>query len=113
MKKLEKDLLNRLKNLEGNFLEDIGLINGLETSQKVSLEIRDKVETAKVTEAQINLASEFYRPAAKRGALVFFVMNELYKMNSFYKYSLEAFLVVIIRAIKVVSDEYEELALEE
>ncbi len=34
-------------------------------------------------------------------------------MNSFYKYSLEAFLVVIIRAIKVVSDEYEELALEE
>jgi len=32
LKKLEKDLLNRLKNLEGNFLEDIGLINGLETS---------------------------------------------------------------------------------
>ena len=30
-------------------------------------------------------------------------MNELYKMSSFYMYSLEAFLDVIIRAIKIVA----------
>ncbi|MCP4294118.1 MAG: hypothetical protein GY786_00750 [Proteobacteria bacterium] len=29
---MEKSLLDRLKNLEGEFLEDIGLINGLEAS---------------------------------------------------------------------------------
>lgn len=36
-------------------------------------------------------------------------MNDLYKMSSFYMYSLESFLDVIIRAIKVVAMEYEKL----
>jgi hypothetical protein len=35
-------------------------------------------------------------------------MNDLYKMNSFYMYSLEAFLDVIIRAIKIIAEEYDE-----
>ena len=111
MKSLEKGLLDRLKNLEGEFLEDIDLINNLESSQKFSLEIRDKVEIAKQTEKQINTTSEFYRPAAARGSLIFFIMNELYKMSSFYMYSLEAFLEVIVRAIKIVAQQYEEEAL--
>lgn len=70
------------------------------------MEIRDKVAIAKKTEVQINKTSELYRPAAVRGALIFFVMNDLYKMSSFYMYSLESFLVVIVRAIKIVADEY-------
>ena len=56
-----------------------------------------------MTEVQINNASELYRPAAIRGALMFFIMNELYKISSFYMYSLETFLDVVIRAIKIVS----------
>jgi hypothetical protein len=49
------------------------LINNLENSQKFSHEIREQVAIAKVTEAKINEASEFYRPAAVRGGLIFFV----------------------------------------
>ena len=113
LKELEKGLLDRLKNLKENFLEDIDLINNLESSQKFSIDIRDKVEIAKVTEVKINKASEFYRPAAIRGALIFFVMNELYKMDSFYMYSLESFLVVICRAIKIVADKYKSIEEEE
>jgi dynein heavy chain len=106
LKELEKGLLDRLKNLEGEFLEDIDLINNLENSQKFSVEIREKVAFAKVTEAKINEASELYRLAAVRGALVFFVMNELHKISSFYMYSLEAFLDVIVRALQLVENEY-------
>ena len=106
LKELEKGLLDRLKNLEGEFLEDIDLINNLENSQKFSVEIREKVAFAKVTEAKINEASELYRLAAIRGALVFFVMNELHKISSFYMYSLEAFLEVIVRALQIVENEY-------
>jgi dynein heavy chain len=34
-------------------------------------------------------------------------MNELYKIHSFYKYSLDAFIIVIKRAIQLVADRYE------
>jgi len=51
----------------------------------------------------INEASEKYRPAATRGALVFFLMNELYKIHSFYKFSLDSFVIVVERAIDIVA----------
>ena len=38
---------------------------------------------------------------------MFFIMNELYKISSFYMYSLESFLDVVIRAIRIVAKEYE------
>ena len=56
-----------------------------------------------MTEIEINNASEAYRPAASRGALVFFLLNELYKIHSFYKFSLDSFLIVVNRAIDIVA----------
>lgn len=40
-----------------------------------------------------------YRPAASRGALIYFLLSDLTKIYSFYKYSLESFIDVINRAI--------------
>lgn len=76
----------------------------MEYSKKLSTEINEKVEKAKITEEVINIASESYRPAASRGALVFFLLNELYKIHSFYKFSLDSFIIVVKRAIKIVAD---------
>lgn len=104
LKQLESDLLYQLANAEGDILENIELIENLEYSKKISMEIKEKVEIAKVTEVQINDASEAYRPAANRGALVFFLLNELYKIHSFYKYSLESFVIVVNRAIDIVAE---------
>jgi len=83
--------------------QDIALIESLEDSKRLSTEIQEKVEIAKVTEENINVSSEFYRPAASRGALVFFLMNELYKIHSFYKFSLDSFVIVVKRAIDIVA----------
>lgn len=52
----------------------------------------------------INESSEAYRPAASRGALVYFLMSELYKIHSFYKFSLNSFVIVIKRAIDLVQE---------
>ena len=71
----------------------------------MSQEIKEKVEIAKVTEVAINDASEAYRGAASRGALVFFMMNELYKIHSFYKFSLDSFVIVVNRAIDIVAEK--------
>ena len=95
-------MLKQLAEAEGDILEDIALIESLEYSKKLSSEIKEKVEIAIVTEENINQASEFYRPAASRGALVFFLMNELYKIHSFYKFSLDSYVIVVNRAIDLV-----------
>ena len=100
---MEADLLNRLNAQKGDILEDIELIENLEKSKAISTEIQEKVEIAKVTEVQIKEASEVYRPAANRGALVFFLLNELNKVHEFYKFSLGAFIIVIERAIDIVA----------
>jgi len=104
LKELETGLLKQLAEAEGDILENIELIESLEYSKKLSTEITEKVEIAKETEININIASEVYRPAASRGALVFFLLNELYKIHSFYKFSLDSFIIVVIRAIDIVAE---------
>lgn len=101
---LESGLLRQLAESKGDILDDIELIENLEYSKKLSIEIQEKVEKAKITEEVINLASENYRPAASRGALVFFLLNELYKIHSFYKFSLDSFVIVVRRAINIVAE---------
>jgi len=105
LKKLEDGLLQQLAEATGDILENIELIESLERSKALSTEINQKVEIAKVTEVAINEASENYRPAASRGALVFFLMNELTRIHSYYKFSLDSFIIVIIRAIDIVAEK--------
>merc|ERR1719331_2542056 len=112
LKELESDILYKIANAQGDILEDIALIESLEFSKKLSIEIGEKVEIAKVTDENINVASEFYRPAGSRGALVFFMLNELCKIHSFYKFSLDSFVIVVKRAIDLVAaaDKAKKLA---
>jgi dynein heavy chain len=100
-------LLFKLANAKGDILDDIALIENLEDSKKISIEISEKVEIAKVTEAKINETSELYRPAASRGALIYFLLSDLPKIHSFYKYSLESFIDVINRAIDQITEGLE------
>ena len=104
LKELEDDLLSRLANAQGDILADVELIENLETSKRIAVEVQEKVIVAKATEININEASEKYRSVADRGALIFFLMNELAKIHSFYMYSLESFVVVVNRAIDSLSE---------
>jgi dynein heavy chain len=101
---LEDELLFKLSNAKGDILDDIALIENLEYSKKLSVEIEEKVKIAKTTEARINETSENYRDAASRGALFYFLLSDLPKIHSFYRYSLESFIIVINRAIDKISE---------
>jgi dynein heavy chain len=48
-----------------------------------------KVAEAKITEKKINEARENYRPAAARASLLYFILNDLYKINPLYQFSLK------------------------
>jgi dynein heavy chain len=103
MVELEDQILFKLATAEGEITEDVELIEGLEDAKRISNEISVKmVEAAKTTE-MIETTSEKYRAVATRGSLLFFVMKELFRVHTYYMYSLNAFVVVFLRGIDLVS----------
>ncbi|XP_039082400.1 dynein heavy chain 17, axonemal [Hyaena hyaena] len=100
LKELEDSLLARLSAASGNFLGDTALVENLETTKHTASEIEEKVKEAKITEAKINEARENYRPAAERASLLYFILNDLNKINPIYQFSLKAFNVVFEKAIQ-------------
>ncbi|KRW98533.1 P-loop containing nucleoside triphosphate hydrolase [Pseudocohnilembus persalinus] len=104
LKSLEDGVLYKLATATGDILDNQELIDNLEKSKALSTEISEKVAIAKITEAKINETSENYRPVAQRGALLYFLLSDLNKIHTFYKYSLEAFINVLNRAIDSISE---------
>merc|ERR1719401_183408 len=100
---LEALLLDKLAHAEGDILDDTELILSLEEAKKTSDEVKEKVIIAVETEAKINETSEFYRPTGVRGSLLFFLLMDLCKMHTFYRYSLDSFVGVVTRAVKSVT----------
>ncbi|XP_069945104.1 dynein beta chain, ciliary-like [Cherax quadricarinatus] len=100
LKHLEDDLLSRLSSAGGNFLGDTALVENLEHTKATAQEIQEKVAEAKITSAQIDEARELYRPAAARASLLYFILNDLHKINPIYQFSLKAFRVVFQKAIE-------------
>lgn len=121
LKRLEDDLLSRLSSAGGNILGDTALVENLETTKQTAAEIEEKVTffvnykqfpipilnenilfqvaEAKITSQEIDVAREYYRPAAARASLLYFILNDLNTINPIYQFSLKAFSVVFQKAI--------------
>ncbi|XP_023295612.2 dynein beta chain, ciliary isoform X2 [Lucilia cuprina] len=99
LKQLEDDLLSRLSSAGENILGDTALVENLETTKSTASEIEEKVAEAKITSKEIDKAREYYRPAAARASLLYFILNELNTINPIYQFSLKAFSVVFQKAI--------------
>lgn len=89
LKQLEDGLLQRLSSANGEILGDKELVLNLEKSKKTATEIEVKVSEAKITSKQIDTAREEYRIAATRASIIYFIMNDLIKINPMYQFSLE------------------------
>jgi len=96
---LEDGILEQLATAEGDVTENIALIENLEDSKATSIEVAEKMIIAKQTEVVIEEAREQYRPVANRGALMFFLLSDLFKVHTFHFYSLSSFDLVYQRAI--------------
>ncbi|KAM9806325.1 dynein axonemal heavy chain 11 isoform 1-T1 [Syngnathus typhle] len=105
LKRLEDDLLSRLSSACGNFLGDISLVEQLEITKTTAAQIQDKVVEARENETKINEAREIYRPAAERASLLFFIINDLNKINPMYQFSLKSFISVFSKAMDHVECE--------
>jgi hypothetical protein len=75
----------------GNILDDEELINTLNDSKVTSEVISVRVHDAELTEKDISVAREKYRPVATRGSVMYFVVADLAEVDPMYQYSLKYF----------------------
>jgi len=94
LKDLEDKILYMLANSEGNILDDAELITTLKASKVTSTEVNQQVTQAMDTKIKIDVACEGYRPVAKRGALLYFVVADLSAIDPMYQYSLQFFVTL-------------------
>ncbi|KAE9148960.1 Dynein alpha chain, flagellar outer arm [Phytophthora fragariae] len=102
---LEDRILSSLADAEGDVTENVQVITDLETTKATAQEIAKKAAKATEYEAQINELSAKYQSVANRGALLFFIMDGLHRMHSYYVYSLNAYVVIFQRGIDLVQQE--------
>jgi dynein heavy chain len=98
---LEDNLLERLKNSQGDILEDIALIENLEETKKTVAEIEDQTEKAKVLQVEIDEKREKYRPVAERGALMYFLIDALSVLDRVYQYSMGNFVYILKKGMQL------------
>jgi dynein heavy chain len=91
LKSIEDEILRLLSVSKGNILDDETMINTLDVSKKTAEEITVKVQEAKKTEVEIDVARESYRPVAYRASLLFFCIVDLSTVDPMYQYSLQWF----------------------
>ncbi|XP_067910591.1 dynein axonemal heavy chain 10 isoform X3 [Heterodontus francisci] len=94
LKDLEDSLLRELATSTGNMLDNVELVETLEETKTKATEVMEKLMLAEKTAIDIDKLRDGYRPAAKRGAILFFVLAEMALVNSMYQYSLTSFLEV-------------------
>ncbi|XP_037811861.1 dynein beta chain, ciliary, partial [Lucilia sericata] len=107
LKELEDDLLARLASAGENVLDDYELVANLESTKHTVDEIEIKVNEARVTTLQIDEARNMYRAAAKRAAILYFVLSDLSRISPIYRFSLKSFMHVFRQAI-VVAPQYRQ-----
>ncbi|GLV39946.1 Dynein heavy chain at 36C [Carabus blaptoides fortunei] len=96
LKDIEDRILYKLSTSEGSPVDDIDLIVTLEASKIKSQEIKAKVESAEITQQDIDMTRAQYIPVANRGQILFFCLADLPNIDPMYQYSLEWFVNIFI-----------------
>ncbi|KAF9424735.1 hypothetical protein HW555_000036 [Spodoptera exigua] len=91
---LEDSLLRELATSTGNMLDNVELVNTLENTKAKAAEVMEKLQLAAITTKDIETLRDGYRPVAKRGSILFFVLSDMAGVNAMYQYSLSSYLDV-------------------
>ena len=98
---LENLLLKELTEATGNILENKILISTLQDAKQKSITIQESLKISKDTSEKLNTVASKYRPAAKRGSILFFSMSKLSIISRMYEYSLSSYLSLFLQSLKL------------
>lgn len=80
-----------MSEASADILDDEELIDTLDQSKQTSVAIAERMAEAEKTAEMINENRENYRPVARRGSVLYFVIADLSLIDPMYQYSLEFF----------------------
>lgn len=89
---LEKQLLEALATSEGDILENTVLIESLTKTKSTSADIEQALEKSAEKSLELDEQRDTYRPFAKDGSQLFFLVKELNAINHMYRFSLDSFI---------------------
>uniref|UniRef100_A0A667XC84 Dynein axonemal heavy chain 2 n=1 Tax=Myripristis murdjan TaxID=586833 RepID=A0A667XC84_9TELE len=92
LQELEDQILRLLNEATGSLLDDVQLVNTLQTSKVTATEVSEQLESSEHTEIKIDAAREAYRPCAQRASILFFVLNDMSHIDPMYQFSLDAYI---------------------
>ncbi|XP_058251926.1 dynein axonemal heavy chain 2 isoform X2 [Hemibagrus wyckioides] len=92
LQELEDEILRLLNEATGSLLDDVQLVNTLQTSKVTATEVSEQLQTSEQTEIKIDTAREAYRPCAQRASILFFVLNDMGRIDPMYQFSLDAYI---------------------
>lgn len=81
---LEDRILMLVSQAGDDILNDEQLIFTLDQSKETSLMINERMKEAEITSKEINISREGYRPVAKRGSILYFVVADLALIDPMY-----------------------------
>jgi dynein heavy chain len=88
---IEAKILKLVADAPEDILADEELIDTLDQSKQTSIAINERMVEADKTAEMISENREFYRPIARRGSVLYFVIADLSLIDPMYQYSLEFF----------------------
>lgn len=80
-------------------LDDLDLLNTLQTSKAKSISIQESLAVAEQTEKEIDLAREGYQPCSKRASILFFTLTDMSAIDPMYQFSLDAYNALFVLSI--------------
>ncbi|XP_041842513.1 dynein heavy chain 2, axonemal [Melanotaenia boesemani] len=89
---LEDEILRLLNEATGSLLDDMQLLNTLQTSKVTATEVSEHLESSEQTELKIDSAREAYRPCAQRASILFFILNDMGNIDPMYQFSLDSYI---------------------
>jgi dynein heavy chain len=102
LKELEDTLLSELANQDPDvsLVDNVPLIETLNTAKSKSVEISKSLEVAEVTKTDINNNRENYKKVAWRASILFFAIQGLKNIEKMYEYSLGSYMTVFMNALE-------------
>ncbi|XP_053095782.1 cytoplasmic dynein 2 heavy chain 1 isoform X3 [Pangasianodon hypophthalmus] len=97
---LEDSLLQTLATAQGNILENKELIESLNQTKASSALIHTSLTESHRLQASLDQERDAYLPLAESASKMYFVITDLSRVNSMYRFSLASFIRIFHRALQ-------------
>ena len=88
LRELEKELLDKLNNVQGRILDDDSVITALETLKKEADQVQEKVLETDVIMGEVTSVSMKYEPLARSCSDIFFTLESMSQLHFLYQVQL-------------------------